>query len=302
MLANGENADPSPIEQAVLLDPHVQMCIAFSLQERLGLLVIPSDKARGMAEAEVVRALRPALAHGNALVADYAKISPDDIVVKPVGTPYPQTAKMTLQRHVLTQLFADDIERCAAWGGVGAGANKPIVSDDEIYGVVKRVVVDQFRDSVVGPSSAEANSNGASKTDGQADIEDEADFFTLGMDSLQSSLVRRRLEREIPLPKGVTLAINVVFEYPTVRQLSEHIKSLRQAKAGDTNGSLGRDGEAIATAMVKKYNTWGTVANGQTTTPAGEENGVNGQVIVSSSCPDITVSGQPQSTPAIDHR
>lgn len=283
VLANGENADPSPIEQAVTLDPHVEMTIAFSAgHERLGLLVIPSEKAAGMSRDEVVQAILPSLAHGNSLVSDYAKISPDDIVVKPVGTPYPLTAKMTLQRQILTKLFADDIEAlCAARGTANA---KAITSDDEIYDVVKRAVLDQFRDEVLGPSAAEAN--GQFRIMAEGTIHDDADFFSLGMDSLKSSLVRRRLQREIMFPDGITLATNVVFEYPTVTLLSEHIKSLRQGEV-DENGSLARDPEAIATAMVKKYSTWGTTASGQVDfvtagSPRGK-NGASGQVIVSHS-------------------
>lgn len=283
VLANGENADPSPIEHAVMLDPHVEMTIAFSAggHERLGLLVIPSDKAAGMSQDQVVRAILPSLAQGNALVSDYAKISPDDIVVKPVGTSYPLTAKMTLQRPILTKLFADDIEAlCAARSKANA---KAITSDAEIYDVVKRAVLDQFRDDVLGPSAA--GMNGQSKIMAEGTIDDDDDFFSLGMDSLKSSLVRRRLQRDIVLPDGMALTTNVVFEYPTVTLLTEHIKSLWQGKV-DANGSLARDPEATAAEMVKKYTKWGTTtANGRgefvTAASPRKENGASGQVIVS---------------------
>lgn len=280
VLANGENADPSPIEQALMLDPHVQMAIAFSANhERLGLLLIPSEKADGLSEDQIVQAILPSLTHGNSLVSGYAKISPEDIIVKPVGTTYPQTAKMTLQRHILTKLFADDIEAlCAARSVANA---KTRLSDHEVYDIVKRAVEDQLQDKVLGSSAAEANGQSIPHEQG---IDDETDFFNLGMDSLRSSLVRRRFQREIPLPDGVTLATNVVFEYPTLKLLTEHIKSLRQGKM-DKTGSLAPDPEGIATEMVKKYSSWGTVANGQgglvTSAFSGEENGANGQVIVS---------------------
>lgn len=84
VLVNGENADPTPIESTMMLDPHVQMAVAFGAgHERLGLLVIPTEKATGMSKEEVLKSIQPALERGNKLASDYAKISLDDIIVKP---------------------------------------------------------------------------------------------------------------------------------------------------------------------------------------------------------------------------
>lgn len=281
VLVNGENADPSPVEQAVMLDPHVQMTVAFGAgHERLGLLIIPSDKAKGLSKQNVIQRLMPALERGNKLAADYAKISPDDIIVKPVGTPYPQTAKMTLQRHVLNKIFADDIEAHYAMRGT-ANVDGKQMSDDDIRAAVRRVVGQRLQDRHSGPSTSDTNRE--PKVQGHG-LDDDADFFSQGMDSLQSSLVRRRLLHEISLPAGATLATNVVFEYPTVNLLSKHIQNIRQSKVF-AHGPKSRDPESIAKAMVRKYT--GLITSGITgeysTTAAclGEKNGNPGHVIVS---------------------
>lgn len=272
VLVNGENADPTPIEHAVMLDPLVQMAAAFGAgHERPGLLLIPSEKARGLSDEELIRRVKPALDRGNKLAADYARISTEDIIVKPIGTEYPQTAKMTLQRPVLNKLFADDIEAHYASREVANG--KTVLSDQEVRAVVRRVVEHEFKDR--------AASSQVEGENGQPALDDNDDFFALGMDSLQSSLVRRRLLREIPLPAAVNLATNVVFEYPTVELLSEHILQLRQQKPA-SNDTASRDPETLAQAMVEKYVKIVTAEPSTSPSSAARQNGHHGHVIVSS--------------------
>lgn len=247
VLVNGENADATPIEQSVMQSPYIEMAIAFGAgHERLGLLVIPTDKAAGMSTQELIKTITPDLERGNAVAADYAKISPDDFVVKPVGTPYPLTAKMTLQRPILHQLFAEDIEaHYAAREQADASVS---LSDEEVHDAVRRIVQEEFQKqaSVLSP----ARSTDTTKGD-PGPVDETVDFFSLGMDSLQASHVRGRLLREIPLPKGTRLATNVVFDHPNLKLLSEHIKALRQKS--DQDDSTVRDPETIARAMIKKY-------------------------------------------------
>ncbi|CAN8103172.1 unnamed protein product [Discula destructiva] len=277
VLVNGENADPTPTENAVMLEPTVQMVVAFGAgHERPGLLVIPSEKAAGMSREEVIRSIQPALERANKLAADYAKISVDDIIVKPVGTEYPQTAKMTLQRPVLNALFAKDIE---AHYAARERANPDVeLSEDDVRAAVRRIVETEFKDRVGGACAVE---------DGEETVhfDDDTDFFSLGMDSLQSSLVRRRLLQAIPLPAEVKLATNVVFEHPTVKLLSEHLESLRKQCEFGVNGSsiTTRDPETISKAMVQKYSKMVTSSlPSSSASLAATKNGSSGQVIVSS--------------------
>lgn len=280
VLVNGENADPTPIEHAVMVEPTVQMAVAFGAgHERLGLLVIPSEKARGLSKEEVIRSIKPALERGNKLAADYAKISADDIIVKPVGTEYPQTAKMTLQRPVLNKLFADDIE--AHYAAKGTADGSVVLSDEDVRATVRRIVEQEFQDRA---SSSQVGENGTDSNHSEPHLANEDDFFALGMDSLQSSLVRRRILREIPLPAEVNLATNVVFEYPTVKLLSEHILNLRLSKLA-SDSAAARDPETVANAMVQKYvnlvTSTDTVGPSAGASAAGKQNGRHGHVIVS---------------------
>lgn len=288
VLINGENADATPIEQSLMLSPYVEMALAFGAgHERLGLLIIPTEKAADMSKEDIVKTITPDLERGNAIAADYAKISPEDIIVKPVGTPYPMTAKMTLQRPIMHQLFAEDIE--AHYAAREQAKESISLSDDDVHGVVSRIVTEEFQKQAASSSSIETNGK---PTHENGQIDETMDFFSLGMDSLQASHVRGRLLREIPLPKGVTLATNVVFDHPNLRLLSDYIKMLRQKP--DQNGSTTRDSETVARAMVKKYVDLVTAADDRVNgaNGAGHEKSANAdsQVIVSCFQPCLPLS------------
>lgn len=266
VLVNGENADPTPIENAVLQNPNVEMALAFGAgYERLGLLIVASEKAANMSKEDLVKSISPELEKGNALAADYAKISADDIIVKPAGTPYPLTAKMTLQRPIMHRMFAEDIE--AHYDARDAVHGDKEFADENIRDVVRQAVEQERMRQL---------------DDGEG-FDDDTDFFAMGMDSLQSSLVRRQLVRRIPLPEGARLATNIVFEYPTVNLLSGHIQDVRQKRLGGAGDSKIRDPETVVKAMVKKYVDLVTAgADGVTSDGVVHEKGDKNQVVVSS--------------------
>lgn len=186
---------------------------------------------------------------------------------------------MTLQRPVLNKLFADDIE--AHYASRETATAIATLSDEDVRGVVRRVVQQALQERHVGPKGGEANGH-TKHNDFQMD--DDADLFALGMDSLQSSLVRRRLLRQISLPAEQKLATNVVFEYPSVRLLSEHILFLR-LKNATSKSTVDRDPETVAKAMVKKYHDLVISADVQSSSVKAscpdKRNGTQGHIIVS---------------------
>lgn len=280
VLVNGENADPTPIEQAVMFVPEVQMAVAFGAgHERVGLLVVPSERAVGLSQEMVIDKIRPALERGNALAANYARISPDDVIVKPVGTEYPQSHKFTLNRPILNRFFAKDIEsHYEEREKVSHENSNKAWTGDEIRETVRDLVQTELQSRGLLHES-NGNSNGSSE---KHVLSDEDDFFNLGMDSLMSSLVRKRLLQTIPLPPDVTLATNVVFEFPSVGLLSQHITHLREQKTAKGMPSA-RNPATIAQALLAKY--IGVVRSGASTplgtAHKGGETTDQGQVVVS---------------------
>lgn len=250
VLINGEKADPIPIEDSVAHNPHVSVAVAFGAErDSLGLIVIASDSAAHLSEAEILASISPDLAAGNSRVPAYARISLEQVMIKPAGTPFPVTDKATVKRSLFLKQFAKDIEAhyTEMEGAKSLQVHEDVVmSDVEVGNLVRAIVCD-----VLGFKEAKSEEKTIPHMD------DMSDFFTLGMDSLKASQVRSKILRSIYLGGGGggknKLATNVVFEYPTVALLTEHLLNLRK---GDV--VVKDDAEEIARALVLKYSEFDT--------------------------------------------
>lgn len=250
VLINGEKADPIPIEDSVAHNPHVSVAVAFGAErDSLGLIVIASDSAAHLSAAEVLASISPDLAAGNSRVPAYARISLEQVMIKPAGTPFPVTDKATVKRSLFLKQFAKDIEAhyTEMEGAKSLQVHEDVVmSDVEVGNLVRAIVCD-----VLGFKEAKSEEKTIPHMD------DMSDFFTLGMDSLKASQVRSKILRSIYLGGGGggknKLATNVVFEYPTVALLTEHLLNLRK---GDV--VVKDDAEEIARALVLKYSEFDT--------------------------------------------
>ena len=100
-------------------------------------------------------------------------------------------------------------------------------------------------------------------------LTDDADFFALGMDSLQSTQLRSVLVKTIDT-NGHKVGMNVAFEQPSINLLARHITDL---SSGTTNGVESVEDQMAA--LISQY------SNFNTHTPC--PNGLNGKYIVSRS-------------------
>ncbi|KAH9827860.1 Acetyl CoA synthetase-like [Teratosphaeria destructans] len=212
VLVNGEKADPNPIEQAICGNPLVRFAVAFGAQqESLGSLVIASERAAGMSPQDIVESILPDLASGNSRVPGYAQIPRDAMIVKPTGTEVSCTDKGTVIRSRLLEQFRDDIAAYYAARGSSI-QSKDDHNAEDVRESVRRAVRQVLQIDAAGDNL----------------LADDADFFDLGMDSLQASHVRARLAKELGL-QG--LQTNLVFDYPTVALLVQYLTSSLQGKA-----------------------------------------------------------------------
>ncbi|KAG8160364.1 hypothetical protein KVR01_009900 [Diaporthe batatas] len=230
VLVNGLKADPHLLEQAVEKNPDVDAAMAFGTgRDSLGLIVVPLASASGLSTEELAARIAPDLELGNSRVSAYTRVSLDSVIFRQAGSQVPRTAKETLIRSKFLELCKDDIE--AHYAAREAQDQAHIsVADDEVEGIVREVV-----SSVLSA--------------GDAKVSAEDDFFMLGMDSLQASYVRSRLLRRVNVG-GHPLPTNVVFEHPTVRQLTEFVLALRNSQ--DPNGTRISE-RAIAEGLIQKY-------------------------------------------------
>lgn len=258
VLVNGLKADPHQLEEAVEKNPDVDTAMAFGTgQDSLGLIVVPSASASGLSKEELAARIAPDLDLGNSRVAAYARVSLDSVIFRQAGSQVPRTAKDTLIRSRFLEVCNEDIE--AHYAAREAQDNAHIsVADDEVEGIVREVV-----SSVLST--------------GDAKVGADDDFFVLGMDSLQALYVRSLLLRRVNVG-GHHLPTNVVFEHPTVRQLTGFILALRSSQDPTATKMSER---AIAEGLVQKYTQFPPIETREVQTGPG-------RVVVSPPLPPCT--------------
>ncbi|EMD86842.1 hypothetical protein COCC4DRAFT_141239 [Bipolaris maydis ATCC 48331] len=229
VLINGEKADPTPLEDAVSRNLNVRAAVVFGAErDSLGMIVVASDTAKTLSKEEILESIAADLDLGNSRVPGYARISPDAVIVKKADTPFPRTDKDTVIKPQFLKSFAADIEEY--YEARSRATNEAVeVSDDQIASRVRHIVTSALNLST---------------------IDDEADFFALGMDSLQASNVRSSIVKSIHL-RGATLATNAVFEHANISLLTRHLLDLRQGLSTKEDSS-----EALAQALLEKYSNF----------------------------------------------
>lgn len=261
VMLNGEKADPISVEDAVKVNPEVATAVAFGAgQEALGLVVIKSHSSATLDRAAFLEAISPSIDLGNSRVPAYARLARDMIIVKEAGTPFPATDKGTVIRSAFLKEMSGDIERLYADRSASklksTGSGVPM-SHDEVLSIISDIVKDELRSK----SAHDTSVSERKAVDGAESLEDlsiDADLFNLGVDSLQASNIRSRIQREIDL-RGVSLATNVVFDYPTVALLGDHVMQLH---VGNNVHSKLADPEQLARAMVKRYSKFASTEPG----------------------------------------
>lgn len=230
VLVNGLKADPHLLEEAVEKNRYVDTAMAFGAgRDSLGLMVVPSASSAELSKEELAARIAPDLELGNSRVSAYARVSHDSVIFRETGSEVPRTAKDTLIRSKFLELCKEDID--AHYAAREAQSNAQIsVADDEVEGIVREVV-----SSVVSA--------------GDVDLGTDTDFFGLGMDSLQASYVRSRLLRRVNVG-GHPLPTNVVFENPTVGQLTDYLLAVRN---GHDSKDAKNSEKVIAQELVQKY-------------------------------------------------
>ncbi|EKJ69157.1 hypothetical protein FPSE_10681 [Fusarium pseudograminearum CS3096] len=236
VLSNGENANPVPLESALMNNPNVAMAVAFGAgQESLGVIIIPSSHASNLVHEDLLKSVEPDLNLGNERMPAYARVSLDAVTILPADTELPMTGKSTLQRALFYRQFSTIISGYYSNGGVQNGVGtlpEQSFNDAEISSIVHEIVFHHH------PPMKDQS---------------DADFFTMGMDSLQASRIRAEILRRIYI-KPEKVATNVVFNHPNLSLLSHHIVSLYTGR----QGSMAVDPQEIARSLIRKYTCFTT--------------------------------------------
>lgn len=232
VLSNGEKANPVTFELQIRENPYVgEVAVCGAQRAHLGMLVIPSKKAAGMGQDEVIEKIWETVKQGNEQMPAYARISKEMIAILPIDQDFPKTDKGTTIRPAFYTRFADNIEQLYRnFEGYNNHGGLEL-SEVELKWFIKKELVQILM--LDNPSS----------------LQDETDFFSLGLDSLGAMQVQGKVVRE--LKTGGKVSQNIVFEQPTLNKLSGYLYRLRTGEKEAVDSQVD-----FLKALVEKYSNF----------------------------------------------
>lgn len=233
-LVNGEKVLPIPIEGRVREEELVRECVVFGFQRTVpgALIFRAADKAPQMTDEEFLEAIWPAVEAANARAETFSRIPKELVVVKGADVKYPGTDKGTFIRAQVYQQFEEDIK--AAYGRFEGGGQK---KGDLALSVaeLEEWLLSKFREDL-----------------GMLLPDADADIFSAGVDSLQTTQIWRYIVRDLDLgQQGGNLSQNIVFEKGTVRALAKHLYQLRTGQEFEEEDEI-----PVMREMIEKYSTF----------------------------------------------
>lgn len=232
VLSNGEKANPVTLELHIRENPYVkEVVICGSQRAHLGMLVIPCEKATGMEQAEFIEKIWGSIEQENEQMPAYARISKDMIAVLPVDQDFPETDKGTAIRAAFYAKFADRIEQLYQDFEAHDTHGGLELSEAELSEFIKKELVETLM------------------LDDASKIQCDTDFFSLGLDSLGATQVRRKIVREVKT--GGKVGQNIVFEYPTLSKLAGYLYRLRAGENEVVDSQVD-----VLNALIEKYSNF----------------------------------------------
>lgn len=250
VLVNGEKVNPLDMEGIVRQNDMVSEAVVFgSGRASIGLAVVRAPGTESLSNEDIIERIWPAVENAHDAMPAYGQLSKTMVRVLPADTEYPRTDKGTVIRQAFYRTFSQLIDE--AYETEDAMTGILTLSEPDL----KKFIREQLQSIL--PSKA------------QAALTDDADFFGLGMDSLQATQLRSVLVKTLNT-NGRQLGLNVAFEHPTVNGLTRYLDSL---VSGATDSSV--PVEEQMRAFISKYSQF----EQHKPTP----NGLSGGYVVSTS-------------------
>lgn len=248
VLVNGEKVNPLDMEGIVRQNNAVSEAVVFGPgRASIGLAVVRAPNTELLSDDDIIERIWPAVENAHEAMPAYGQLSKTMVRVLPADIEYPRTDKGTVIRQAFYKNFSQLIEEAYETEDTMTGSLT--LSEPEL----KVFIREQLR-SILSSKA-------------QAALTDDADFFGLGMDSLQATQLRSVLMKMLNT-NGQQLGLNVAFERPTISDLARYLDSLVSG-AMDSGVSI----EEQMRALVSKYSQF------EQHKPV--PNGLNGGYIVS---------------------
>ncbi|KAL4915854.1 hypothetical protein BDW62DRAFT_203306 [Aspergillus aurantiobrunneus] len=206
VLATGEKVLPQVLEQALNATAGVKTAVVFGeKRETVGVLIEPQEAIPVSAYQGLVDKIWPCIDQVNQRVDRHARVlSPDAVVIVPEGKAIPRSDKGSVMRNEVARVFSVEIE--AAYTTLGQSSQTPHLDSTDPLPGLREIIQSCLGDRV------------------NTAITDDADFFELGMDSLEATRLARQLNslpNKASFP-GIpdTPRPDYIYQHPTLSSLS----------------------------------------------------------------------------------
>ncbi|KAI1855756.1 hypothetical protein JX265_012201 [Neoarthrinium moseri] len=204
-LVNGEKFNPVHVEGTIRSNKNVTEAVVFGIgRPALGALIVPAPSLAGKSDDEILEIIWPVVEAAGRSAEAYARISKNMIKLLPHDCAYPRTDKGSVIRQAFYKKWANEID-------------ETYDRADSSSGDAKRFAVAELRDFL--------RSSLLQTLARDLTLEDDTDFFSLGLDSLQAIQTRSEILKTVDIG-GHSLSQTVVFEYPSIEKLSRYLLSL----------------------------------------------------------------------------
>ncbi|KAF2811621.1 putative NRPS-like enzyme [Mytilinidion resinicola] len=229
---NGEKTNPVSFEHEVAKHPEVRTALVVGQQrfEASLLVELVDDSAASPTERlEIVDQIWPTVQKANSQCPAHARVSKSKIILVDPTRPMLRAGKGTVQRQATLDLYSKVLDEVYAEDDL-------IVSTIPAEDIVsERFVADTVREAVRGVTE-------------WAQFNDDDEFFSLGMDSLQVLKLRRQLKAK--LPQNIGLA--TIYGNSSITLLAKELwrlASQTQSSASDLQGTTLEE----ITATIQRY-------------------------------------------------
>ncbi|EON98455.1 putative l-aminoadipate-semialdehyde dehydrogenase protein [Phaeoacremonium minimum UCRPA7] len=238
VFSNGEKLNPVTIEAVVLSHPQIKGTLVVGSNRREPALILePVTPPKDAKEAkELIQSVWPLVQEANRDTVAHGHIQHDMIMLSVPDKPFPRAGKGTIQRPVAVQLYEKEIS--------------------EVYDNAHREqedvpVVDISSEPALRQSIEELLK---SKLDVPM-LDQDTDFFTMGMDSLQVIVICRLLTAGLKaagVDVGGALAPRAIYSNPSLGRLSDYIFKLIES-TGSHQEAMNGDATSEMKELVDKY-------------------------------------------------
>ncbi|KAK7408942.1 hypothetical protein QQX98_008886 [Neonectria punicea] len=213
VLVNGEKFNPLAMEGSIRSNKKITEAVVFGAgRPYLGILIVPSQTWAGKSNKEILDAIWPVVESANQSADSFARIAKGMIRLLPQDCDYPRTDKGSVIRQAFCKKFQNEIDEEYDNGDINAADLKQL-DLPQLQAFVRDLL-----QRTLAPDKP---------------VDDDTDFFLLGLDSLQAIQMRSEILKTVDIG-GNKLGQNIVFEQPSIEKLSQFLLNLRIGQRGAT--------------------------------------------------------------------